>query len=147
MKFAFDIHGCIDSMPKLFSFLSNLLVDNGCEVHILTGSIWTDKVEEELKNYGIKYTHHFSITDHHLSIGTKMRYDEGTGNPWINTGDENQDNILWDKSKAEYCEKHKIDLCIDDTTRYNDYFTTPFARLWTHSNHPKSAHRDKRHLD
>ena len=30
---------------------------------------------------------------------------------------------------------------------YNDYFTTPFCRLWSHNNQPKSPHKDVRHLD
>lgn len=146
MKIALDIHGCVDSLPELFSAISELLVDNKHEIHILTGSKWNKKIEDELESYGIKYTHHFSITDYHLSIGTPMRY-EDKNNPWIDTGDKDQDNILWDRAKADYCTRHQIDLCIDDTMRYNEYFTTPFARLWTHTNTPKPIYKDKRHLD
>ena len=29
----------------------------------------------------------------------------------------------------------------------NQYFKTPFARLWTHNNNPKSSHKDLRHID
>ncbi len=146
MKLAFDIHGVVDSLPKLFSIISTLLVENNNEIHILTGSKWSKKIEDELENFGIKYTHHFSITDYHISINTPMRYADAN-NPWIDTGDKEQDNILWDRAKADYCAKHEIDLCIDDTMRYNEYFTTPFARLWTHNNKPKAAHKDVRHLD
>lgn len=146
LKFGFDIHGVIDAMPDVFALLSNLLVDAGHEVHILTGSKWNDAIEQNLHDMGLKWTHHFSITDHHISIGTPMKYDPNPEHPWIDTGDKDQDNVLWDKAKADYCQLHEIDLHIDDTMRYNDYFTTPFARLWTHNNRPKPAYKDDRHL-
>ena len=50
-----------------------------------------------------------------------MRYDEH-GNPWVS--DEE-----WDKTKAEYCKKHNISFCIDDTARYSKYFETPFGYM------------------
>ena len=86
MKLAFDIHGVVDSLPELFSVISKLLVENKHEIHILTGSKWSKKVEDQLEKYGIKYTHHFSITDYHLSIGTPMRYST-PDDPWK---DDNQ---------------------------------------------------------
>lgn len=148
LKIAIDIHGVIDSLPELFSLITELMVGANHEVHVLTGSKWNKEIEDQLESFGIKYTHHFSITDYHLSIGTKMRYST-PNDPWIETGDKKQDEILWDRTKGDYCEKHKIDLCIDDTLRYNDYFKngTAFARLWTHTNTPKPKHKDKRHLD
>ena len=57
------------------------------------------------------------------------------------------ENGSWDHIKADYCRKHNISLHIDDTLIYNDFFTTPFARLWSHSNKPKPSHKDVRHLD
>lgn len=146
MKFGFDIHGVIDALPKVFSVMTTLLVDNGHEVHIMTGSKWNEDIENQLKSMGVKWTHHFSITDHHISCGTPMRYDPNPDHPWINTGNPDEDNRLWDCAKGEYCQKHGIDFHIDDTMRYNDHFCTPFARLWTHNNKPKAAHKDQRHL-
>lgn len=147
MKFGFDIHGVVDSLPEVFSVLTNLLVEAGHEVHILTGSKWSPSIEDDLRKMSIKWTHHFSITDHHISIGTPMRYDPNPDHPWIDTGSEDQDNILWDKSKADYCELHGIHLHIDDTKRYNDYFATPFARMWTHNNKPKPSYKSDRHME
>jgi hypothetical protein len=69
----------------------------------------------------------------------KVTFDE-KGNPWMPAD-------LWDSAKAEYCRDAGIDLHLDDTKRYNDFFTTPFARIWTHNNKPKGDHRDERHLD
>jgi len=119
MKIAFDIHGVCDSAPEFFSLISKLLVENKNEVHILTGREVNNGAIEELKALGIHYTHFFSIADHHKSIGTEMWKDE-KGRPWL-------DDELWDATKGEYCEKHGIDFCLDDTEAYGEYFKTPFA--------------------
>ena len=34
---------------------------------------------------------------------------------------------VWNKAKARYCKKHKIDLHIDDSAKYGEHFSTPFA--------------------
>lgn len=119
----FDVHGVLDAKPKLFSTLSNLLVLNGHEVHILTGSRDTPEIRDELDSYGIKYTHFFSISDYNKEIGTKMWNDEN-GNPWM-------DQEVWNKTKADYCRRNNIDLHFDDTIQYGDHFTTPFARFFS----------------
>lgn len=138
-KFGFDLHGVIDSIPEIFSAMTTALVMAGHEVHILTGSRITDKLEIELKSYGIRWTHLMSIVDYNIDKGVLIRYDE-KGDPWIDNKE------IWDKSKADYCRDNQIDLHIDDTAIYNDYFTTSFARIWTHNNKPKAAHKDRRHL-
>lgn len=49
--------------------------------------------------------------------------------------------------KFKLGKEHNISLHIDDALIYNDHFTTPFCRLWTHNNKPKSSKKDLRHLD
>lgn len=120
MKIAFDIHGVIDTAPEFFSLISKLLVENKNEVHILTGREEVGAIRE-LEKFGIYYTHFFSISDHHKSIGTEMWEDE-KGRPWL-------DDDLWNATKGEYCEKHKIDFCLDDTEVYGEFFKTPFALI------------------
>jgi len=115
----FDIHGLIDSDPQLFSFLSKLLVESGCEVHILTGKHIEDGVLEELKKYKITYTHLFSIADYHKLRGEKVRYDD-KNTPWI-------EKELWDRAKAEYCDKHNIRLHLDDSEVYGQHFKTSYG--------------------
>jgi hypothetical protein len=123
MKFGFDIHGVLDDLPDTFKALNNALFDAGHEIHILTGSHITDEIQEELRNMGIKYHHIFSIVDYHIEKGTKIWYDDND-TPWL-------DEEGWNKTKGDYCKKHNIDLHFDDTEIYNEYFTTPFARVWT----------------
>ena len=139
MKIGLDFHGVIDAMPEFFSFFTDAIIKAGGEIHILTGGL-TNNDKEILEKNKIRYTHFFSITDYHDKKGTPT---SGThpkyGFPMIS--DEE-----WDKTKADYCRREVIDLHIDDTTAYNDYFTTPFCRLWSHNNHPKSDAKDPRHL-
>jgi hypothetical protein len=119
MKIGLDIHGVCDTNPEFFKEMSRLFVEAGHEVHILTGMRVSDGALDEIKELGISYTHFFSIADYHEQSGTAISNDSN-GNPWM-------DNEAWDRTKGDYCEKHKIDFCIDDTERYGDHFTTPFA--------------------
>jgi hypothetical protein len=139
-KLGVDWHGVIDALPDVLSFLTKAVIAQGGEVHILTGMSWTKECEDKLKEMDIPFTHHFSIFDYHKEIGTEIiGYHEKYNIPKI-------DDVIWDKTKGDYCKEHEITLHIDDTTAYNDYFTTPFARLWTHNNKPKGTHKDERHL-
>jgi len=110
-----DLHGVINSAPEFFALVTNSLVKDGWEIHVLTGSHIAEKgIEEELKSYGIAYTHLFSIADYHRNNKESMFYDE-KGDPWIS--DE-----AWDRTKADYCERNEIPMCTDDTARYAKYF-------------------------
>ena len=139
-KVSLDLHGVIDAMPEFFAFFTKSMISAGAELHIVTGGT-TEDDEKLLKKYNIQYTHIFSITDYHKELGTpttKKHLKHG----FMMVSDEE-----WDKTKAEYCKKNNIDLHIDDTLIYNNYFTTPFCRLWSHNSHGKPAHKDPRHLD
>jgi hypothetical protein len=144
MKLSLDIHGVIDALPSFFSSLSKAIVASGGEVHILTGGTWTEELEEQIKKHGIVWTHTFSVYNHLIETGVKI-----TGEIVFPDGKTQKkfEDGHWDKAKGDYCKKHNIDLHIDDTLIYNEFFTTPFARLWTHNNNPKASHKDLRHLD
>ncbi len=143
-KISIDIHGVIDALPEFFAFLTDSFIKNGGEVHIVTGGSWTPELITQLNSYKIKWTHHFSVYDYLVNSNAKtkgeIQFPDGT----VQKKFENSD---WDSVKADYCLKHSIDFHIDDTLAYNQYFKTPFARLWTHNNNPKSSHKDLRHID
>lgn len=120
MKIGFDIHGVIDRNPKLFGEIINTFRQLGYEIHILTGSLITKELTDEIHGYGIEYDHIFSILEHNRKIGTQMWQDDKGW--WI-------DDDVWDKTKAEYCEKNNINFHIDDTRKYGKYFSTPFAHI------------------
>lgn len=114
LKIGLDYHGIVDKYPSTFSDLTQHIIKNSWEIHIITGHEDTPQFRKKLDDMGIHFTHIFSIVSYHQSIGTKIKYDE-KGNPWI-------DQELWDRSKADYCEREKIDFIIDDSEIYGKYF-------------------------
>ena len=42
------------------------------------------------------------------------------GRPWV-------DKELWNRAKGEYAAEQQLDLVLDDTQEYGQYFTTSFA--------------------
>lgn len=139
MKLGLDVHGVIDSMPEFFSFLTKAIIKSGGEVHVITGGTTEDDLKF-MKENDIQYTHYFSIIDHHKELETP------THGKHPKYGFDMISDEEWDKTKSEYCQREGISLHIDDTLAYNETFTTPFCRLWTHNNHPKPIHKDPRHL-
>jgi hypothetical protein len=139
-KVGIDLHGVISDMPEFFAVFTDALIKSGAEVHIITGGV-TDSDKELLKNYNIRYTHFFSIIDYHKSKNTP------TSGKHPKYGFDMISDEEWDKTKGDYCRLNNINLHIDDTLIYNNYFTTPFCRLWTHSSNGKPGHKDPRHLD
>ena len=121
LKIGIDIHGVLDS-NKFFSTMAKLMVSEGHGVHIITGTS-TELALKDLSDIyvfeGIHYTHLYSITDDLISRGIPNEWKDGN-NPLFPYEE-------WDKAKAEYCTKYGIDIHFDDTVRYGEKFTTPFA--------------------
>jgi hypothetical protein len=120
LSIGLDFHGVIDKHSQLFSELTKVLYAYGWEIHVITGNKINDEFLQQLKDYGISYTHTFSIVDHHESIGTYVNYDNR--GPWI-------DADLWNRTKAEYCAANGISLHIDDSDVYGAFFTTPYLLM------------------
>lgn len=121
MKIGFDIHGVVDVQPAFFSMLTKLLVDNGHEVHIITGgSVKEGTVLKELEDMNITYTHLLSVFDYLKDIGAKTNEELGIASRYP-FPDE-----TWNTVKAEYCAKHGIDMHFDDMQEYLTHFTTPY---------------------
>ena len=143
-KLGLDIHGVVDAMPEFFSFLTDSFIKNGGEIHIITGGRWDSEFEKQLNDFGVKWTHKFSVYDYlkesDAEVIGKVQFPDGT----IQKKFKNED---WDLIKSQYCKENGIDLHIDDTLIYNNFFSTPFARLWTHSGQSKAPHKDVRHID
>ena len=64
-----------------------------------------------------------------------MWYDE-KNTPWL-------DGDLWNRTKGEYCEREGISLHFDDTIAYVEYFTTPFARIYTKNDRNGKGNKNK----
>lgn len=128
-KLSLDLHGVVSDMPTALKQLTESIIAGGGEVHILTGSP-TKKAIGELAELGmvkdVHYTHVMGVIDYLLSIGANPieGQEDSYGNPLFDDSD-------WVPAKAKYCLQHGITLHLDDTLAYGDFFTTPFARLWT----------------
>jgi hypothetical protein len=113
LRIGLDFHGVIDDDPEYFSNLSTSTIRNGGEVHVLTGTKDSDGLRKRLEELGIAYTNVFSISSHHESIGTKVWEDDR--GPWM-------DADVWNRSKAEYCKEHGIQIHFDDSGEYGKHF-------------------------
>jgi len=113
LKIGLDIHGVIDAHPEIYSSLSHTMVEAGHEVHVITG-VKHYKVKEKLEKWDIKYTHFFSIYQHLENLGYNL-VDGDKDQPWF-------DHSIWNRVKADYCNKHQISFHIDDTAEYGDEF-------------------------
>lgn len=143
MKLGLDLHGVISDLSGVMKFLGESVVKNQGEVHVITGS-FKKKALEELEELGFEkdkhYTHLFCIGDYLYESGARIKsINRKFGNIEFNDNE-------WDRVKGDYCRKNHIDLHIDDSLIYNEYFETPFARLWTHTQTPK-INKPKRHLE
>lgn len=113
-KLGLDIHGVCDADPQTYIAMADTFIRAGGEVHIITGQKDTPELRDKVKKLGIPFTHFFSITSYHESIGTPIRYDE-RGRPWM-------DIELWDRTKADYCKREGIGMHVDDSPVYGKYF-------------------------
>ena len=128
MKIGIDIHGVITVNPEFFSALSRMLVSCGHEVHIVTGPRFS-KVEPLLKEHDIAWTHFFSIVEDEEKKGV-------TEIVWDKKGDPFMDFNVWDRAKAAYAKEQGLDLHIDDSSKYSEYFSKLGSSL---NNHQRAA--------
>ena len=120
MNIGLDFHGVVESSPEFFQVITDLLLKNGHEVHIITGMTMADFLKRE-ECEGISFTHFFSITDSLLE-------QKGVPTMLDKFGRHTFPSTYWDNAKARYCEANGIDLMIDDTEKYSLSFTTPFIQ-------------------
>lgn len=127
LKIGLDVHGVINKDPAFFSVLSNRLIKQCHEVHLLTGKEIGSILAKEIVDSGVSFTKLFSITTYHKSIGTYVAYKDG--NPeWPMIAPPK-----WDRTKADYCAREGIDIMIDDSEIYGKYFEGLHTQylLWT----------------
>jgi len=115
-----DLHGVIDTSPHFFTILANVVINDGGEVHVITGSRETDEIHKQIVELGVPYTDFFSITDQLLSEGHEHTINED--------GTYNFDEELWNSLKGHYCSLIGADTHYDDSLIYKDYFKTSF--IW-----------------
>lgn len=114
MIIGIDLHGVIDSDIKNFKSLLDTFWN---KIYIISGPPKAD-IEKELNKYGLYQGLHFSkvfsVVDFLKEKGVKMWTDEK--DTWWASDED------WWGSKAEICEKHNVDVMLDDKERYQQYF-------------------------
>jgi hypothetical protein len=127
LKIGVDVHGVADIYPELFAELTQLLVTHGHEVHVITGSRITTAFRVGLEQLGLRWTHEFSITDYHESIGTEVVNDS--------KGDPHMPAKIWNPVKAWYCKENGIHMMLDDSPTYGRFFSKDI--LYARVNRPR----------
>ena len=117
IKLGLDVHGVIDEDPEFFSRLSEVTLEQGNEIYIITGREKTpDLVEEIRQKHKMWYTDILSITTFQKKLGTSITYlDDRKSQPIM-------DPTIWNPTKAALCATAGIDIMIDDSLIYGKYF-------------------------
>lgn len=117
IRIGLDFHGVVDKYPEYFKDFTHKAKEKGIEIYIITGGP-ERVVAEYLRNYGICYKEIFAILDFYDAQG-QVEY--------FPNGEFKVPADLWNTAKGEYCARHKIDIHIDDSHEYADWFSTPFC--------------------
>jgi len=126
MKLGLDFHGMLNTDADFFYKLIKRLKPG--EIHIMTGAR-RDTFVKEIEDFvndkyfwfiWLRTTHFFSISDYIAKNYPKKINLSKPDNPHV------EDKKLWDSQKGIYAKKYNLDLTIDDTIDYAEYFTTPF---------------------
>ncbi len=117
LKIGLDYHGVIDKNIDYFSLFCRQAKQRGHLVFIITGGPKI-LVEQNLKLNNIPYDMCFAVSDYYQAMG-KIIQDE-SGNLII---PEN----LWNMAKGDFCRRSKINIHIDDSLKYLNWFSTPYC--------------------
>lgn len=129
MKLGLDFHGVITDDTKLFRNMALEAIQNGGEVHIITGARRRTFLKQicDLGITHFPYTHFFSISDYYIESG-EVEVD------LTDPDFPKMDTDAWDKTKAKYCKANSIDMMIDDSPHYGEHFETPYFLYKSHTN-------------
>lgn len=117
-KIGIDFHGVICARPELFAIFCSAIRKQGIAVYIISGGPKKDIIPY-LEEQGIAYDKVWTIVDFYEQKGLAAFYEDGSFE--IPTE-------LWDRAKAEYCQKENIAFHIDDSGIYGQYFVTPYCK-------------------
>jgi len=119
MIVGFDFHGVSQKYPEVFKPLMQLLRSVGAEVWIVSGPPMKQMLTEITQaGYfaGVHFDNIISVVDYLKSQGVNM---------WKNENDSwEADASEWWQSKSKICNLYGIDLLIDDSPKYAEYFET-----------------------
>lgn len=117
MKIGLDYHGVITKYPKIIGRLASILfLAGGNEIHIITGHSLPPEFKDRLsKIFPMMIVHKiYSLTDELEARGFPFTINDKGGKMF--------DKEVWNKEKSIYCENNGIDIMIDDSPVYGQYF-------------------------
>jgi len=122
IRIGLDLHGVVDEDPKFFTDLSALMLENENEVYIVTGREECSGLNKELSLLGMEneggklYNGILSITTYQKGIGTPIAYLNGRKSQPM------MDPRIWNPTKAMLCATAGINIMIDDSAIYEEFF-------------------------
>lgn len=116
LKIGLDYHGVIDSDPEYFKDFCLYARSQGHLIYILSGSPKA-MLTKLLQDFDLPYDYAFSILDYCIAL---RRVEQNAQNLTIN-------DIAWNRAKADFCRRCKIDVHIDDSTIYLKYFDQAYC--------------------
>lgn len=128
-KIGIDFHGVINDRPEFFSEFCRLAMKRGWEIHVITGGPY-QSVVDWLNEYQVPFTNVFAILDFYDAHGEVTHFENGE----FKVPDK-----LWDSAKAEYCGLNGINIHIDDSTKYAQWFITPYCHYDTDKKNCRTA--------
>lgn len=117
LKIGLDYHGVIDGNPNYFSLFCTQSKQRGHKVFIITGGPKL-QVKKMLEQNNIPYDMCFAISDYYQAMGKIIQKEDGN---FIIP--EN----LWNIAKANFCRRSNINIHIDDSLKYLNWFSTPYC--------------------
>lgn len=117
LKIGLDYHGVIDKNIDYFSSFCTKAKKRGHLIFIITGGPKV-QVEYNLRINKIPYDMCFAVSDYYQAMGKVIQSENG--NFMI-------PNHLWNMAKGEFCRRNQINIHIDDSTQYLNWFSTPYC--------------------
>ena len=127
-----DFHGVISEADPRLAAAMACAVEEGHQVHIMTGNRMSPELKDELARCGFiegsNYTDFFSIQDHLDSVGEPITYDE--------QGLPHAAAMAWDVAKSEYALATGMAALWDDSPVYCRYMP---ASCWYFTYSPEKV--------
>lgn len=117
LKIGLDYHGVIDVNTKYFADFCLEAKRRGHLIYIITGGPKT-LIDNNLRNDNIPYDMCFAISDYYQAKNKIIQ--DKTGKFVI---PEN----LWNIAKADFCRHSRVNIHIDDSLKYINWFSTPYC--------------------
>ena len=117
LKIGLDYHGVIDINKKYFADFCHKAKQRGHLIYIITGGPKA-KVDDSLQKSDIAYDMCFAISDYYQAMNKFVQ---------INDGKIIIPDNLWNMAKAEFCRRSQINIHIDDSLKYINWFSTPYC--------------------